>query len=91
MPPVGDAGRQAPNWSNEQRPAGGQNRKAKPGKGRPVDDWPLSTDGSPRGGQDAPRGHDNVDGPANTGRFAKPGAPLNGGPGDTAPVSYTHL
>ncbi|MEV5240300.1 nitrate- and nitrite sensing domain-containing protein [Streptomyces cinnamoneus] len=78
LPARGGAGSApaAPSWGNATPPAGG------PGKGPKarVDDWPLSTDGSPRGGQDAPRGHD--EGVENTGRFAKP-APA-AGPGDTA-------
>lgn len=92
----GDAGRQTPGWSTEQPPAAGQaaqagpknglsglTRKGKPKKG-PVDDWPMSSDGSPRPGQEAPRGHEDVEA---TGGFSvpAPNAPRpGGGPGDTA-------
>ncbi|MFG2179238.1 nitrate- and nitrite sensing domain-containing protein [Streptomyces abikoensis] len=92
----GDAGRQAPGWSNEQSPAAGQGapagpknglsgltRKGKPKKG-PVDDWPMSSDGAPRAGQETPRGHEDVEA---TGGFPvpAPNAPRpGGGPGDTA-------
>ncbi|GGP49427.1 sensor histidine kinase [Streptomyces abikoensis] len=92
----GDAGRQAPGWSTEQSPAAGQGapagpknglsgltRKGKPKKG-PVDDWPMSSDGAPRAGQETPRGHEDVEA---TGGFPvpAPNAPRpGGGPGDTA-------
>ncbi|MFD8999236.1 histidine kinase, partial [Streptomyces abikoensis] len=91
----GDAGRQAPGWSTEQSPAAGQGapagpknglsgltRKGKPKKG-PVDDWPMSSDGAPRAGQETPRGHEDVEA---TGGFPvpAPNAPRpGGGPGDT--------
>ncbi|MFI1968995.1 histidine kinase [Streptomyces cinnamoneus] len=83
---AGDAGRQEPNWAGGQPPAGGRKPKQ-----APVDDWPLSGNGSPRGAQDAPRGHE---GHENSGRPAGPSNPaarpnperaqLSGGPGDTA-------
>ncbi|MDT0453538.1 sensor histidine kinase [Streptomyces hesseae] len=92
----GDAGRQAPGWSTEQPPAAGPaaqtgpknglsglTRKGKPKKG-PVDDWPLSTDGERRPGQETPRGHEDVEA---TGGFSvpAPNAPRpGGGPGDTS-------
>ncbi|WP_425507720.1 sensor histidine kinase, partial [Streptomyces olivoverticillatus] len=64
--------RPAPSWGNDSRPpAAGKGRQA------PVDDWPLPSNGSQRGGQDAPRGHEDVE---NTGNRAS----LSGGPGDTA-------
>ncbi|MEU7168183.1 nitrate- and nitrite sensing domain-containing protein [Streptomyces morookaense] len=61
---------QAPSWGNGGGPAG---RKAQ----APVDDWPMSS-------QETPRGHEDAEG---TGQFAQPapgGATLSGGPGDTA-------
>ncbi|MEU3351480.1 nitrate- and nitrite sensing domain-containing protein [Streptomyces sp. NPDC037389] len=92
----GDAGRQAPGWSTEQPPAAGPaaqagpknglsglTRKGKPKKG-PVDDWPVSADGSQRPGQETPRGHEDVEA---TGGFSvpAPNAPRpGGGPGDTS-------
>ncbi|MFQ6195774.1 nitrate- and nitrite sensing domain-containing protein [Streptomyces sp. NPDC000405] len=100
----GDAARQTPGWSSEQPPAAGQGapagpknglsgltRKGKPKKG-PVDDWPMSSDGAPRAGQETPRGHEDVEA---TGGFPvpAPNAPRpGGGPGDTSqfpPVSAT--
>lgn len=88
-PPAGADGRapqlpargQAPSWGSAGGPGAGQpsgSRKA------PVDDWPLSSDSAPRGAQETPRGHEDVEG---TGQFAQPapgGATLSGGPGDTA-------
>ncbi|WP_414167865.1 nitrate- and nitrite sensing domain-containing protein [Streptoverticillium reticulum] len=88
-PPAGAAGKapqlpargQAPSWGNGTGPGAGQ-----PSGGRkaPVDDWPMSSDSAPRGAQETPRGHEDVEG---TGQFAQPapgGAKLSGGPGDTA-------
>ncbi|MGW1199883.1 nitrate- and nitrite sensing domain-containing protein [Streptomyces sp. NPDC002536] len=88
-PPAGADGRapqlpargQAPSWGNGSGPGAGQ-----PSGGRkaPVDDWPVSSDSAPRGAQETPRGHEDVEG---TGQFAQPapgGATLSGGPGDTA-------
>ncbi|GHC49553.1 sensor histidine kinase [Streptomyces cinnamoneus] len=82
LPARGGAGSApaAPSWGNATPPAGGPGRKGPKGPKARVDDWPLSSDGSSRGGQDAPRGHD--EGVENTGRFAMP-APA-AGPGDTA-------
>ncbi|MEU4210705.1 nitrate- and nitrite sensing domain-containing protein [Streptomyces sp. NPDC026206] len=85
VPPAGGAGRPqlparggagsapaAPSWGNQTPPAGGPGRKAPQA---PSDDWPLSSDGSPRG-------HEGHESPQNRGRFAKPTP--GGGPGDTA-------
>ncbi|MEU7132579.1 nitrate- and nitrite sensing domain-containing protein [Streptomyces sp. NPDC046261] len=96
VPPAGGAGRPqlpargagsgpaGPSWGNDAPAAGGPGRKG-PQPQAPADDWPLASDGSPRGGQDAPRGHEDHSERANgstTGRFAKPTP--GGGPGDTA-------
>ncbi len=92
VPPAGGAGRPqlpargagsgpaAPSWGNDAPAGGGPGRKG-PQPQAPVDDWPLSSDGSARGAQETPRGHeDHNDG--RSGRFAKPTP--GGGPGDTA-------
>ncbi|MGW1074639.1 nitrate- and nitrite sensing domain-containing protein [Streptomyces sp. NPDC002537] len=70
--------RKAPSWGNQQPAA------PKP----PADDWPAPS--GDRAGQDAPRGHQDVDAsgtgvPGTPGGFALPaGTPQSGGPGDTA-------
>ncbi|MFI9205983.1 nitrate- and nitrite sensing domain-containing protein [Streptomyces sp. NPDC053048] len=98
-PAAGDTGRQAPSWGNDrnaqnspQAPAAGPGRK---GPGAPADDWPLAGDGSPRAAQDTPRGHEDAEHSGRRPSAPKPpkrkkggpaagGAPLGGGPGDTA-------
>ncbi|MFH8984640.1 nitrate- and nitrite sensing domain-containing protein [Streptomyces varsoviensis] len=65
----------------------GSDNEQRPGSGSPVDDWPLAEDGSPRGRQDSPRGHEDVDAPSAFNRLGTrdtdgAGAPL-AGPGDT--------
>ncbi|MBZ4324542.1 hypothetical protein JNW98_35165, partial [Streptomyces sp. SCA2-4] len=61
--PAEPPARPAPSWGNDRSPAA------------PVDDWPLSSNGSSRAAQDTPRGHDSVEaperaeGPSATGQF----------------------
>ncbi|MEV4442421.1 histidine kinase, partial [Streptomyces sp. NPDC049577] len=76
--------RGAASWGNDQNQGGRQ---------APVDDWPVASQGPARAAQDAPRGHEDVDGgfPAarqgnsGTGQFARPANPAPAaGPGDTS-------
>ncbi|MFF7727525.1 nitrate- and nitrite sensing domain-containing protein [Streptomyces sp. NPDC008001] len=75
--------RPAPSWGSEQSPAA---PKAPTPPAAPVDDWPVSGNGSARPAQETPRGHEDVE---STGQFAGPqAAPRaalpSAGPGDTA-------